>query len=136
MPTQTTTGRISYANWEEHPVGSDATSPRLARASVVNTFSGGIEAARTSCEYTIVYTSDKTGTFTGLQLLTGRLDGREGTFVVAENGGFDADGTVHGTFEVVPGSATGELAGLSGSGRYRCQAGEPSFPYDFGYQVD
>ncbi|MGV4927194.1 DUF3224 domain-containing protein (plasmid) [Streptomyces sp. BHT-5-2] len=135
MPTQTT-GRISYADWEEHPVGSDTASPRLARASVVNAFAGGIEAARTSCEYTIVYTSDKTGTFTGLQLLTGRLDGRAGTFVVAERGGFAADGTVHGTFEVVPGSATGELAGLSGSGSYVCRAGEPSFPYDFGYEVD
>ncbi|MEW1653692.1 DUF3224 domain-containing protein [Streptomyces sp. NPDC093707] len=134
MPTQTT-GHLTYADWQEKPVGSPEASPRLARASVVNTFSGGIEAARTSCEYSIVYTSDKTGTFTGLELLTGRLDGREGTFVLEQRGGFGADGTVHCTFEVVPGSATGELTGLSGSGSFTCTAGTPSFPYDFAYEV-
>ncbi|MFJ9618328.1 DUF3224 domain-containing protein [Streptomyces noursei] len=134
MPAQTT-GRISYANWAEQSIGSDATSPRLARARVTNNFSGGIEADRTACEYTIVYTSDKTGTFTGLELLTGRLDGREGSFVLEERGAFDADGTVRCTFEVVPGSATGELVGLSGSGRFRCEAGDPSFPYTFDYRI-
>ncbi|MGG2461008.1 DUF3224 domain-containing protein [Streptomyces sp. RGM 3693] len=134
MPAQTT-GRITYANWEERPVGSEDTSPRLAHASVTNSFSGGIEAAHTICEYSIVYTSDKTGTFTGMELLTGRLDGRAGTFVVEERGTFDADGTVRCAFAVVPGSATGDLVGLTGSGSYACRAGEPSFPYAFDYQV-
>lgn len=132
MPAQTT-GRISYANWEEHPVGSAGPGPRLAHAAVTNDFAGGIEAAGTTCEYSIVYTSDKTGTFTGLELLTGRLDGREGSFVLEERGEFAADGTVRCTFEVVPGSATGELAGLSGSGSFVYSPGEPSFPYDFAY---
>ncbi|WP_275461074.1 DUF3224 domain-containing protein [Streptomyces noursei] len=134
MPAQTT-GRITFANWEERPVGGEGAGPRLAHASVTNSFSGGIEAPDTTCEYSLVYISEKTGAFTGLELLTGRLDGRAGTFVLEERGSFDPDGTVRCTFDVVPGSGTGELAGLTGSGGYVCRPGEPSFPYDFTYQV-
>ncbi|GAA2678769.1 DUF3224 domain-containing protein [Streptomyces lunalinharesii] len=134
MPAQTT-GRITSAHWEERPVGGAGAGPRLAHASVTNSFSGGIEAADTTCEYSLVYTSEKSGAFTGLELLTGQLDGRAGTFVLAERGSFDPDGTVRCTFDVVPGSGTGELAGLTGSGSYAYRPGEPSFPYDFTYQV-
>src|SRR5689334_4262679 len=74
MPTHTT-GHISYAGWKESPAGPQEPLPRLAHASVTNAFTGGIEAAGTTCEYTIVYTTGKTGTFTGMELLAGRLDG-------------------------------------------------------------
>lgn len=132
MPTQTT-GHFTFADWTEHHVGPDGGSPQLAHASVVNTFSGGIEAAGTTCEYTLVYVTEKTGTFTGMEMLTGRLDGREGTFVIEERGSFDADGTVRCTFEVVPGTGTGELTGLRGTGSFTTTPGEPSVPYAFGY---
>lgn len=135
MPAQTTTGHFSFANWEEHPIGPSGVIPRLAHASVTNTFSGVIEAAGTTCEYTIVYVTEKTGTFTGMEMLTGGLDGRRGTFVVEERGSFNADGTVHCTFEVVPGSGTGELTGLRGAGSFTAEHGEPSVPYTFDYEL-
>ncbi|MEU2511618.1 DUF3224 domain-containing protein [Streptomyces syringium] len=135
MPTQTTTGQFSFANWDERPVGPSGASPKLARASVTNTFAGGIEAADTTCEYTIVYLTEKTGTFTGMEILTGSLDGRHGIFVVEERGSFHADGTVHCTFEVVPESGTGELTGLRGTGRFTAEHGEPSVPYTFDYDL-
>ncbi|MCK7622470.1 DUF3224 domain-containing protein [Streptomyces sp. RS10V-4] len=134
MPAQTT-GRITYTNWEESKAGPDGTHPRLARACVTNSFAGGIEAAGTTCEYTLVYTGDTTGTFTGLELLAGRQDGRAGSFVIEQHGTFGADGTVRCAFEVVPGTGTGELAGLSGSGTFTHRAGEPSFPYTFDYRL-
>lgn len=134
MPAQTT-GHFTFANWEERTVGPSEASPKLAHASVTNTFAGGIEAVDTTCEYTIVYVTEKTGTFTGMEALTGRLDGREGTFVVEERGSFEADGTVHCTFEVVPGSATGELTGLRGTGNFTARHGEPSVPYIFAYDL-
>ncbi|MGY4984626.1 DUF3224 domain-containing protein [Streptomyces nigrescens] len=135
MPVRTT-GRFSYANWEERAVGSSEASPRLAHASVTNTFSGGIEAVDTTCEYSIVYITEKTGTFTGMERLAGRLDGREGGFVVEERGSFGADGSVRCTFEVVPGSGTGELTGLRGSGSFTTGPGASSFPYTFHYDLD
>ncbi|MFI9235378.1 DUF3224 domain-containing protein [Streptomyces sp. NPDC053079] len=133
-PVQTT-GHFTFANWEERSVSPGEASPRLAHASVTNAFSGGIEAADTTCEYTIVYVTEKTGTFTGMELLAGSLDGRKGTFVVEERGSFDDEGTVHCAFEVVPGSGTGELTGLRGTGSFTARHGEPSVPYTFGYDL-
>ncbi|MBT2457784.1 DUF3224 domain-containing protein [Streptomyces sp. ISL-86] len=137
MPTTTpTSGSFTYANWEEHPIGPADTTPRLARATVANTFSGGIEAAETACEYTITYTGEHVGTFAGMELLSGTVDGRKGTFVLEERGTFDATGATHCRFEVVPGSATGELTGLSGSGSFTARQGEPSVGYVFTYDYE
>ncbi|QPP05851.1 DUF3224 domain-containing protein [Streptomyces bathyalis] len=136
MPERTT-GRFTFANWEESAVGTKSgTNPRLARASVTNTFSGGVEAADTTCEYAVAYVSETAGTFTGMELLAGQLDGRKGTFVLEERGWFDADGTVHCTFEVVAGSGTGDLKGLRGTGNYTARQGETSYPYTFDYDLD
>ncbi|MGW4891798.1 DUF3224 domain-containing protein [Kitasatospora sp. NPDC004240] len=134
MPTQIT-GQFTFADWKEQPVGTREEYPRLAHASVANDFTGGIEAAATSCEYILVYATEKTGTFTGLELFSGAVDGRRGTFVVEERGHFVEDGTVHCTFEVVPGTATGDLAGLTGTGRFAAAAGQPTTEYTFSYEL-
>ncbi|MFJ4243377.1 DUF3224 domain-containing protein [Streptomyces iakyrus] len=133
--TITTTGHFTFADWQERVIapGEDAT-PRLAHASVRNTFTGGIEAAGTSCEYSIVYVTAKTGSFSGMELLTGRVEGREGSFAVEERGFFGEDGTVHCTFEVVPGSGSGELTGLTGKGDFTARHGETAVAYRFAYE--
>ncbi|MEU1673691.1 DUF3224 domain-containing protein [Streptomyces roseifaciens] len=130
-----TTGHFTFADWKEHDVTPAGTSPKLAHATVTNSFSGGIEATGTTCEYSIVYVTEKTGTFTGLEILSGSLDGREGTFVVEERGSFGTDGTVYCSFEVVPGSGTGELTGLRGTGSFTAEHGAPSVPYTFAYEL-
>ncbi|MFD3699165.1 DUF3224 domain-containing protein [Streptomyces sp. NPDC058646] len=129
-----TEGRFTFADWEEREVGPSGTSPRLARATVRNSFTGGIEAAGTLCAYTVAYTGESTGTFTGMELVSGSVDGREGSFVLEERGGFDAEGT-RCRFEVVPGSATGALEGLSGSGAFTTRHGDSSVAYSFTYAV-
>ncbi|MEU3724136.1 DUF3224 domain-containing protein [Streptomyces sp. NPDC031705] len=136
MPTRTATGHFTFTRWEEDPAGPADVLPRLARASVANTFSGGIEAAGTTCAYTIAYLTATTGTYTGIELLTGSLDGRKGGFAVEERGTFHEDGTTRCSFEVVPGSGTGELAGLRGTGSFLARHGEPSVPYTFAYELD
>lgn len=133
MPGTRTTGHFTFADWKERPVGPDTTGPRIAHASVTNSFTGGIEAAGTLCEYSIVHLPDKSGAFAGVELLTGRLDGREGAFALEERGTFDADGTVRCVFEVVAGSGTGELTGLRGSGRFTARHGEEAVAYEFTY---
>ncbi|MET9679619.1 DUF3224 domain-containing protein [Streptomyces coeruleorubidus] len=138
MPgTRTTTGHFTFADWQERVIGpGEDASPRLAHASVRNTFSGGIEAAGTICEYSIVYVTQKTGSFAGMELITGRLDGREGSFAVEERGWFGEDGAVHCTFEVVPGSGSGELAGLQGKGGFTAHHGETTVAYRFEYELE
>lgn len=134
MPAQVT-GHITYEGWKEEEIGPAGAHPRLARASVTNSFTGGIEAAATSCEYTVVYVDDANGTFTGLELLNGSLDGRAGTFVVEERGSFGDDGTVRCTFEVVAGTGTGALVGLSGTGSFVYRHGQTAFPYTLDYDL-
>lgn len=130
-----TTGHFTYSDWKEEQAAPGDGRPGLARASVTNTFSGGIQAAGTVCEYTIVYVTETTGTFTGMQVLSGTVDGREGSFAVAERGSFGADGTLRCEFEVVPGSGTGDLGGLRGEGDFTTVKGEQSVPYRFAYAL-
>lgn len=134
MPTQAT-GSFTFTDWNENPVAGAEEGPKLARARVTNAFSGAIEAAATSCEYSIVYVTEKTGVCAGHQLITGSVAGQEGTFAIEERGSFGEDGAVHCTFEVVPGSGTGGLAGLSGTGGYTSRHGEPAVPYTFTYDL-
>ncbi|MFJ3878104.1 DUF3224 domain-containing protein [Streptomyces sp. NPDC090077] len=135
-PTRTATGHFSFADWEERPAGTASAAPRLAQATVSNTFSGGIEAAGTVCAYTIAYLTETTGSYSGTELLAGTLDGRAGGFALAERGTFHEDGTTRCSFEVVPGSGTGELTGLRGTGSFLARHGEPSVPYTFEYVLD
>ncbi|MGW0612671.1 DUF3224 domain-containing protein [Streptomyces sp. NPDC002788] len=135
--TRTTTGHFTFADWQERVIGpGEDANPRLAHASVRNAFTGGIEAAGTLCEYSIVYVTQKTGSFAGMELITGRLDGREGSFAVEERGWFDEDGTVHCTFEVTKGSGSGELVGLRGKGAFTARHGETTVAYRFEYEVE
>ncbi|GAA2393195.1 DUF3224 domain-containing protein [Streptomyces glaucosporus] len=134
-----TTGSFTFADWQEAVLSEAEGGPKLARATVANHFTGGIEAAGTACAYSIVYTTgdpESAGSFTGHELVTGALDGRKGSFVLAEHGTFDERGTVHCVFEVVPGSGTGELAGLRGTGGFTAVHGEPSVAYAFDYELD
>jgi hypothetical protein len=47
--------------------------------------------------------------------VTGKLDGREGSFVLENRGTFDGKAAA-GPLTIVPGSGSGELAGLRGGG--------------------
>ncbi|UNO39220.1 DUF3224 domain-containing protein [Streptomyces sp. MST-110588] len=134
--TTRATGTFTFENWEEHEVRGQAGAggPRLARATVTNAFTGSMEAAGTACAYTIAYLTATTGTFVGHEMLTGSLDGRKGSFVLEERGTFGENGTVC-TFEVVPGSGTGELAGLTGTGGFTHEHGMTSVPYTFEYRL-
>ncbi|AGP60272.1 DUF3224 domain-containing protein [Streptomyces rapamycinicus] len=139
--TTHTTGHFTYADWQETALdeteGGEGGEGRakLARAVVTNAFSGGIEAPRTSCQYAITYRADKTGVCCGYELLTGTLDGRAGSFVVVQHGSWGEDATVRCTFEMVPGSGTGELTGLTGSGAFSAVRGESEIPYSFDYTL-
>lgn len=130
-----TTGRFTFSDWKERAVSPSEVRPGLAHASVTNTFSGGIQASGTTCEYTIAYVTESTGSFTGMEVLTGSLDGRDGTFALDERGSFEADGTLRCVFDVVPGSGTGDLTGLRGTGSFATKTGQQSVPYTFDYDL-
>ena len=74
-------------------------------------------------EATLRVQTDGSASFVGIERVTGTLAGRTGTFVLQDAGTL-ADGEVTGTWFVVPGSGTGELAGLCGEGGFTAVVGQ------------
>ncbi|HXR64600.1 MAG TPA: DUF3224 domain-containing protein [Ktedonobacteraceae bacterium] len=112
--TQRATGSFEVKSWNEKPYSEIEGQPKLARANVVYTYHGDLEGEG-AIEYLMCYSGNTIVYFTGYDQVTGRLGERSGSFVLQHVGTFDA-GTVKDTLTIVPGSATGELSGLLGSG--------------------
>jgi hypothetical protein len=66
---------------------------------------------------------DGTASFVGIERVTGSVGGRSGSFLLQDAGTVE-DGVVSGDWFVVPGSGTGELAGLRGTGGFRADLGQ------------
>ncbi|MGP3985729.1 DUF3224 domain-containing protein [Streptomyces sp. 3N207] len=135
MAQQSTTAVFTFSSWDEKNVTDAERSPRLAHAAVVNNYSGGIDAEGTACQYALAYAAETRGSFCGMELLTGSVAGREGTFVIQQTGTFDEEGVIRCSFEVVPGSGTGELTGLTGTGGYEVREGEQEVKVSFSYEL-
>jgi hypothetical protein len=105
---------FAIKEWDEKPYNEAPGMPKLTRASVTKTFRGDIEG-ESQVEYLMIYGADGSATFVGLERVVGRLDGKSGSFVLTRTGTFTG-GVAKEAYAVVPGSGTGELAGLRGSG--------------------
>jgi len=106
--------RFAIKNWDEKPYSEGKDLPKLTRASVTKTFTGDIEGEG-QVEYLMMYRSDGSATFVGLERVVGRLAGKAGSFVLQRTGVFEG-GVAKESYSVVPGSGTGELRGLRGEG--------------------
>ncbi len=107
-------GTFTVASWAEDTYADLDGKGKLTRAKVGYHLSGGIEGEAT-WEALMFYRADGTADYTGLQQVTARIAGRPGTCVMVADGTF-TDGAASGTWRVIPGSGTGGLAGLRGSG--------------------
>ena len=106
--------RFAIKSWDEKSYSEGQDLPRLTRASVTKTFTGDIEGAG-QVEYLMMYRSDGSATFVGLERVVGRVGTKTGTFVLQRVGVFES-GQAKESYSVIPGSATGELHGLQGDG--------------------
>ncbi len=106
--------RFAIKSWDEKPYSEGPDLPKLTRASVVKTFTGDIEGEG-RVEYLMMYRSDGSATFVGLERIVGRIGGKAGSFVLQRTGVFE-NGRAKESYSVVPGSATGALKGLRGEG--------------------
>jgi hypothetical protein len=140
MTTSATgTGTFTFQSWDEQPVSETAGGSKLTRATVQNRFSGSIEGTSTVI-YVMSYQPDGTAEFEGYEQIAGSVDGRAGSFVLKHRGTVtDADSptdfVVSCQWQVVPGSGSGDLTGLTGSGGYTGRHGVKETPYTFDYDV-
>lgn len=128
------TGTFEGKTWDEAPYSEVDGGAKLARASVTNVFSGGVEGEGT-LEYLLVYGPDGSGGFVGFEQVVGSIGGRSGSFALRHEGTFEGS-TVKATWSVVPGSGAGELAGLRGEGGFVSEHGTPQTPFTLDHDFE
>ncbi len=111
---KTANARFAIKSWDEKPYNEGADKPKLTRASVVKTFTGDIDGEG-HVEYLMMYRSDSSATFVGMERVVGRISGKAGSFVLQRTGVFEG-GLAKESYSVIPGSGTGELRDLRGEG--------------------
>jgi len=111
---KTADARFAIKSWDEKPYNEGQDLPRLTRASVTKSFTGDIEGVG-AVEYLMMYRSDGSAAFVGLERVIGRIGGKAGSFVLQRAGVFES-GQAKESYFVIPDSATGDLRGLRGDG--------------------
>jgi hypothetical protein len=124
--------RFAITSWDEKPYSEGQDLPKLTRASVTKTYTGEI-AGEGHVEYLMMYRSDGSATFVGLERVVGRLAGKAGSFVLQRTGVFEG-GLAKEAYSVIPGSATGELHALQGEGHSAVGHGT-EHPFTLNYEL-
>jgi hypothetical protein len=125
MTTTATTrasATITVRTYEPAPYEEPAEGLVLSRIHVEESFSGDIDGDGV-VEFLQASRPDGTASFVGIERVTGMIAGRRGSFLLQDSGTVE-EGIVSGEWFVVPGSGTGELAGLRGTGGFRANLGE------------
>ena len=131
---------LEIASWDEKPYREFDDGRKYTRADVV--LKGAEEAGpgdrftAGTFEALMYYRADGTSEYVTLTELSGTLDGRTGTFVARGRGGFDGK-SASGESQIVEGSGTGELAGISGRlVSVSTHEDFPNMPLTLTYQLD
>lgn len=108
------TGSFEVTGGGEEPYEELDRGIKLTQASGTQTFTGDIEG-HGAVHRLMLYRGDKSARFVGLQRITGSVGGRRGTFVLSAEGDHEG-GSSRIRVTVVPGSGTGDLQGIDGTG--------------------
>jgi hypothetical protein len=105
----------------------------IGRATIRKAFSGELEG--TSVGYgLLLQTPEQTGGYVVIERVSGKADGREGTFVLQHYGVRDAEGGGPWHGDVVPGSGTEGFAGVTGTFAIQHDEGGAKFTFDLEFQ--
>lgn len=130
-PALELTGTFAGKEWTRAPVDESMRGPEgsgmLGRAHIINVYDGDIEAEGTF-DYLWAFPAADSGTdaatFVGLGRIVGHFGGRDGSLVVRHDGTSSPSGGIRGTMTVVPGSGTGALGALGGTGEFWAGPGD------------
>jgi Protein of unknown function (DUF3224) len=108
--------RFEVTGWEPDPEPlalGDAGPVAFGRVTMRKTFTGAL-AGSSVLSMTSAAVGEAPVGYSALELVSGALDGRTGTFVLQHSGIVD-EGAPAPSGVVLPGTGTGELAGLRGT---------------------
>jgi len=126
--------RLRIAAWDEQPVAELDDGSKITRASIsLSEPADGLESG--TVESVMFYRPDGTSHYVNVMRLTATLDGRSGSFVLSGEGEFDGT-TASGTSDIVAGSSTGDLVGISGTcTSSSTHADYPYMPLELHYEL-
>ena len=101
----------------------------FGRFSIDKQFHGALEATSRG-EMLSAGSANSSGGYVAIEKVTGTLDGRSGAFVLQHNATMDR-GTPHLSINVVPGSGSGALAGITGTMDIVIEQGKHSYVFDY-----
>ncbi|GAB3975061.1 DUF3224 domain-containing protein [Spirosoma terrae] len=127
------TAKRIYKTWKEEPYDELADAPKLTHSRVTNTLEGDIEGESWE-EYLFMYRREDSCSFILMERIIGKLGGLNGSFVVHGYGTYEDD-VAQADLTIIPGSGTGQLIGLRGSGRFVAPKNEYT-TVTFDYQLD
>ena len=111
MSTQITAG-FTFDSWDEE-VAVEAEGIRVVRTTFVKRFVGGIEGSSRG-EMLMAHAPEDSAAYTGFELVQGTAADRSGSFVLSHHAVM-AGGTQSLDIVVLPGSGSGDFAGVSGT---------------------
>jgi hypothetical protein len=126
------TGTFEITGMHEDPWGRDGDEPRLTRAGGTQRFSGDIEGDGV-VEWLACYRAGR-ARLVGLQHIAGTVGERNGAFVLEATSDHDGNQS-SGTWRILDGTGSGELARISGSGSFEAGGGR-TVRYQLDYELD
>ena len=120
------TFEVNLQPLEPHPQGLAGVN--LGRMSIDKVFSGDVQA--TSRGEMLSAVNGEAAGYVALEQVSGTLGDREGTFVLQHYGVSGGEGDKL-MLEVLPGSGTGELAGLTGEMTIRLEDGKHLYSLEY-----
>ena len=107
-------------------------APPISELALDKQYHGALDAEGKGVMLAAGSPASGSGGYVAMESVTGTLDGRKGSFVLQHTGTMNR-GATELSVTVVPGSGTGELAGISGKLDIQIAAGKHS--YDFEYTL-
>ena len=108
-------GQLQVTAWQEDEIRTiDDGSSKITRVSIGYRMTGDVEGESIS-DAVMYYRPDGTASVAGIWQLTGSVAGRRGSLVFETTGGYDGS-VASSEVRVVPGSGTGDLASVRGTG--------------------
>ncbi len=117
------TGYIEVQSYVPTPYDSADGAPTLFELVITEVFTGDI-VGEGSVRFLQALAADGSASFCGIERVRATIAGKQGSFLLQDTGLLDTANRVSGTWFVVPGSATGALAGLRGEGSFSAILGQ------------
>jgi hypothetical protein len=120
---------------EPQAATDEAREANIGQLAIDKHFSGDLEASSRGMMISVMGNVEGSAGYVALERVSGKLDGRSGTFALQHNG-IMARGAPELTIRVVPDSGTGELANLEGQMTIIIADGKHSYRFEYNISKD